>query len=181
LILKESSNNVKFNYFCKYCKTNPSKGGDVIQTDEGIVQFSLDPVVKKPITHGKCAGVNVQAKSLTTYFADMTFCNYPQLLLIFPERQTQVETMGKKSTQASHQELPFKEVITLKPHADNTDQQEVSYTLIAFTVFSESCGRGHYKVYCKKGDTEWYLFDDDKTAKKRGEITLINTKENIVA
>ncbi len=153
----------------------------MIQTDEGIVQFSLDPVVKKPITHGKCAGVNVQAKSLTTYFADMTFCNYPQLLLIFPERQTQVETMGKKSTQASHQELPFKEVITLKPHADNTDQQEVSYTLIAFTVFSESCGRGHYKVYCKKGDTEWYLFDDDKTAKKRGEITLINTKENIVA
>ena len=98
LILKESSNNVKFNYFCKYCKTNPSKGGDVVQTDEGIVQFYLDPVVKKPITRGKGAGVNVQAKSLTMYFADMTFCNYPQLLLIFPERQTQVETMGKKST-----------------------------------------------------------------------------------
>jgi hypothetical protein len=57
----------------------------------------------------------------------------------------------------------------------------VSYTLIAFTVFSESCGRGHYKVYCKKGDTEWYLFDDDKTTKKHGEIALINTKENIVA
>ena len=68
LILKESSNNVKFNYFCKYCKTNPSKGGDVVQTDEGIVQFYLDPMVKKPITRGKGAGVNVQAKSLTTYF-----------------------------------------------------------------------------------------------------------------
>ncbi len=51
---------------------NPSKGGDVVQTDEGIVQFSLDPVVKKPNTCGKGAGVNVQAKSLTTYFADMT-------------------------------------------------------------------------------------------------------------
>ncbi len=89
--------------------------------------------------------------------------------------------MGKKSTQASHQELRFEEVTTLKPHADNTDQQEVSYTLIGFTVFSESCRRGHYKVYCKKGDTEWYLFDDDKTTKKRGEIALINTKENIVA
>jgi hypothetical protein len=60
--------------------------------------FSLDPVVKKPITRGKGAGVNVQAKSLTTYFADMLFCNYPQLLLIFPECQTQVETIGKKST-----------------------------------------------------------------------------------
>jgi ubiquitin C-terminal hydrolase len=152
----------------------------VVQTDEGIVQFSLDPVVKKPITRGKGAGVNVQAKSLTTYFEDMTFCNYPQLLLIFPEHQTQVETMGKKSTQASHQELRFKEVITLKPHADNIDQQEVSYTLIAFTVFSESCGCGHYKVYCKKGDTEWYLFHDDKTTKKHGEIALINTKKNIV-
>ncbi len=89
--------------------------------------------------------------------------------------------MGKKSTRASHQELRFEEVITLKPHADNTDQQEVSYTLIAFTVFSESRGRGHYKVYCKKGDTERYLFDDDKTTKKHGEIALINTKENIVA
>ncbi len=121
LILKESSNNVKFNYFCKYCKMNPSKGGDVVQTDEGIVQFYLDSMVKKPITCGKGASVNVQAKSLTTYFADMTFCNYPQLLLIFPECQTQVETMGKKSTQASHQELHFEEVITLKPHADNTD------------------------------------------------------------
>jgi hypothetical protein len=98
LILKESSNNDKFNYFCKYYKTNPSKGGDVVQTDEGIVQFYLDLVVKKPITHGKGAGINVQAKSLTTYFADMTFCNYPQLLIIFPEHQTQVETMGKKST-----------------------------------------------------------------------------------
>ena len=67
----------------------------MVQTDEGIVQFYLDPVVKKPITCGKGAGVNVLAKSLTTYFADMTLCNYPQLLLIFPERQTQVETMGK--------------------------------------------------------------------------------------
>ncbi len=57
----------------------------------------------------------------------------------------------------------------------------MSYTLIAFTVFSESRRRGHYKVYCKKGDTEWYLFDDDKTTNKRGEIALINTKENIVA
>ncbi len=70
----------------------------MVQTDESIVQFSLDPMVKKPITHGKGARINVQAKSLTTYFADMIFCNFPQLLLIFPERQTQVETMGKKST-----------------------------------------------------------------------------------
>jgi hypothetical protein len=155
---------------------NPSKGGDVVQTDVGIVQFYLDPVVKKPITCGKGAGVNVQAKSLTTYFADMIFCNYPQLLLIFPEHQTQMETKGEKSTRASHQELRFEEVITLKPHADNRDQQEVSYPLIAFTVFSESRGRGHYKVYCKKGDTEWYLFDDDKTTKKRGEIALIIQK-----
>jgi hypothetical protein len=84
--------------------------------------------------------------------------------------------MGKKTTRASHQELHFEEVITLKPHADNTDQQEVSYTFIAFTVFSKSHGRGHYKVYCKKGDTEWYLFDDDKTTKKRGEIALIIQK-----
>ncbi len=122
----------------------------MVQTDEGIFQFYLDPVVKKPIICGKGAGINVPVKSLTTYFADMTYCNYPQLLLIFPERQTQVETMGKKSTQASHQELHFENIITLKPHADNTDQQEVSYTLIVFTVFSESCGRGHYKVYLQK-------------------------------
>ncbi len=54
-------------------RQTPSKGGDVVQTDEGILQFYLDPVVKKPITHGKGAGVNVQAKSLTMYFADMTF------------------------------------------------------------------------------------------------------------
>ncbi len=50
-----------------------------------------------------------------------------------------------------------------------------------FSVFSECRRRGHYKVYCNEGDTEWYLFDDDKTTKKRGEIALINTKENIVA
>jgi hypothetical protein len=92
----------------------------------------LDPMVKKPITCGKGAGINVQAKSLTTNFADMTFCNYPQLLLIFPERRTQVETMGKKSTWASHQELHFKEVITLKPHADNTDQQDTAAEMIQF-------------------------------------------------
>jgi hypothetical protein len=110
----------------------------------------------------------------------MTFCNYPQLLLISPERQTQVETMGEKTTQASHQELLFEEVLTLKPHADNTDQQDVSYTLIAFTVFSESHGRGHYKAYCKKGYTEWYLFNDEKITKKRGGFGMISTKENIV-
>jgi hypothetical protein len=51
--------------------------------------------VKKPITRGKGASVNVQAKSLTTYFADMTFCNYPQLLLIFPEHQTKWKQWGK--------------------------------------------------------------------------------------
>ncbi len=57
----------------------------------------------------------------------------------------------------------------------------MSYTLIAFTVFSESCGRGHYKVYCKKGDTVWYLFDDDKTIKKSGDIALRYKNENIFA
>jgi len=56
----------------------------------------------------------------------------------------------------------------------------VSYTLIAFTVFSDSCGHGHYKAYCKKGDTgDWYLFDDENITKKRGDIALISTKGNI--
>ena len=57
--------------------------------------------------------------------------------------------------------------------------QEVSYTLIAFTVFSESPRQGHYKAYCKKGDTEWYLFNDEKITKKRGDITKFTTKDNI--
>ena len=109
------------------------------------------------------------------------FCNFPHLLLVFPQRQTHVETMGEQSTQASHQELNFKEVITLKPHADNTDQQEVSYTLIAFTVFSESCTCMHYRVYCQKGDTDWYLFDDDKITKKRHGNTSITKRNNIAA
>ncbi len=56
----------------------------------------------------------------------------------------------------------------------------MSYTLIAFTVFSESHGRGHYKAYCKKGYTEWYLFNDEKITKKRGDIAMITTKENKV-
>jgi hypothetical protein len=100
LILTESSNDVKFNYSCKY---SPSEGGDKVETNEGIVQFSLDPMPKQQtITRGKGARVNVDAKSLTSYLSEMTFCNYPQLLLIFPECQTQVEMMGKKTTQASH-------------------------------------------------------------------------------
>ena len=82
LILKESSNNVKFNYSCKYC---PSEGADVVETNEGIVQFSLDPI-KQPNTRGKGAGVNFHAKSLRMYLSEMTFCNYPQLLLMYPER-----------------------------------------------------------------------------------------------
>jgi hypothetical protein len=132
---------------------------------------------EQPITRRKGAGVNVQAKSLTTYLSGMRFCNYPQLLLIFPERQTQVEMMGEKTTQASHRALLFEEVLILKPHAENTDQQVVEYTLIAFTVFSESHGRGHYKAYCKKGDKGgWYLFDDEKITKKHGDIAKITSK-----
>ena len=177
LILKESNNNVKFNYSCKYC---PSEGGDVVETNEGIVQFSVDPMPEQPITRGKGASRNVHPKSLTTYLSGMRFCNFPQLLLIFPERQTQVEMMEKKTTQAIHRALLFEEVLILKPHAENTDQKEVQYTLIAFTVFSESHGRGHYKAYCKKGYTEWYLFNDEKITKKRGNIAMITTKENIV-
>jgi hypothetical protein len=174
LILKESNNNVKFYYSCKY---SPSEGADVVQTNEGIVQFALDPMPKQPITRRKGAGVNVQAKSLTTYLSGMRFCNYPQLLLIFPELQTQVEMMEKKTTQASHRALLFEEVLILKPHAENTDQQVVEYTLIAFSVFSESHGRGHYKAYCKKGDKGgWYLFDDEKITKKHGDIAKITSK-----
>ena len=178
LILTESSNDVKFNYSCKY---SPSEGGDVVETNEGIVQFALDPMPKQQtITRGKGARVNVDAKSLTSYLSEMTFCNYPQLLLIFPERQTQVEMMGKKTTQASHRALLFEEELILKPHADNTDQEYMSYTLIAFTVFSESHGRGHYKAYCKKEDTsDWYLFDDEKITKKRGDVETLTTKGNI--
>jgi hypothetical protein len=86
----------------------------------------------------------------------------------------------KKTTQASHQALLFEEELILKPHADNTDQEDMSYTLIAFTVFSDSHGRGHYKAYCKKGDTgDWYLFDDENITMKRGDIAMITTKGNI--
>jgi len=84
--------------------------------------------------------------------------------------------MKKKTTQASHRALLFEEVLILKPHAENTDQQPVEYTLIAFTVFSESQGHGHYKAYCKKKDTgDWYLFNDEKITKKHGDFTKITT------
>jgi hypothetical protein len=178
LILKESNNNVKFNYSCKYC---PSEGGDVVETNEGIVQFSVDPMPEQPITRGKGASRNVHPKSLTTYLSGMRFCNFPQLLLIFSERQTQVEMMEKKTTQAIHRALLFEEVLILKPHAENTDQKEVQYTLIAFTVFSESHGRGHYKAYCKKDDIGgWCLCDDEKITKKRFDFAMMTTKGNIV-
>ena len=74
----------------------------MVETNEGIVQFPLDPMPEQRITRGKGAGVNVQAKNLTMYLSEMRFCNYPQLLLIFPQRQTSVELMGEKTTQASH-------------------------------------------------------------------------------
>ncbi len=149
LILKESEScsNVYFNYFCNY------ECGDIVDSQEGIVQFYLDPAVKKAKRRGKGVVGNVQAKSLLMYIADLRFKNFPQLLIVTLQCQTYVEMSGKPSTQASHQELHFIEVITLKPHVGNPDKQEVSYTLIAFTVFSESWGQGHYKVYCKKGDT----------------------------
>jgi len=76
--------------------------------------------------------------------------------------------------------LLFEEELILKPHADNTDQEDMSYTLIAFTVFSESQGRGHYKAYCKKEDTgDWYLFDDEKITKKCFDFATMTTKGNI--
>ncbi len=152
----------------------------MVETNEGIVQFTLDPMPEQQITRGKGAGVNVQAKNLTVYLSEMRFCNYPQLLLIFPQRQAQVEWMGEETTQASHQALLFEEVLILKPHAGNTDQE---YILIAFTVFSESHWRGHYKAYCKKekGDTcGWYLFDDEKITQKRVDFATMTTNGNIV-
>jgi hypothetical protein len=131
------------------------------------------------ITRGKGAGVNVQAKNLTVYFSEMRICNYQQLILIFPQCQTQVELMGEKTTQASHQALLFEEVLILKQHAGITDQE---YTLIAFTVFSESCERRHKKAYCKKekGDTGgWHLFDDEKITKKSFDFAMMTTTRNI--
>ena len=153
----------------------------MVETNEGIVQFPLDPMPKQRITRGKGAGVNFEAKNLTMYLSEMRFCNYPQLLLIYPQRQTSVELMGEKTTQANHRALLFEEVIILKPNAGNTDQ---AYTLIAFTVFSEINGCAHYKAYCKKekGDTGgWYLFDDDKVIEKRKNVDFatMTSKGNI--
>jgi len=178
LILKEWNNNDKFNYFCEYC---PLEGGDVVETNEGIVQFPLDPMPEQRITRGKGAGVNVQAKNLTMYLSEMRFCNYPQLLLIFPQRQTSVELMGEKTTQANHRALLFEEVLILRPRAGNTEQ---AYTLIEFTVFSDSNGRAHYKAYCKKekGDTGgWYLFNDENVTHKRKHVdfAMMTSKGNI--
>ena len=177
-MLKEWNNNDNFNYSCEYC---PSEGADVVETNEGIVQFPLDPMPQQRITRGKGAGVNFQAKNLTMYLSEMRFCNYPQLLLICPQRQTSVELMGEKTTQANHRALLFEEVLILKPNAGNTDQ---AYTLIAFTVFSEIKGCAHYKAYCKKekGDTGgWYLFDDDKVIEKRKNVDFatMTSKGNI--
>jgi hypothetical protein len=187
LLLKELRNNVSFNYGCKHFKMNPSEGGmveDVMveSIEGGIVQFALDPVFKKAKTHRKGASVNVQTKSLQMYIADLTFSVFPHLLLVNPICQIQMETKVPKrqtvpTTQISHQGLHFNEAITLKPHVDNPDQQEVPYTLIVFTVFSED--PDHYRVYCK-GETEWYLFNDDNTIKKPGDIALRYGEENIL-
>ncbi len=175
LILKEleSRPNVNFNYFCNY------EGGGIDDFWEGIVQLFFDPAVKQAKHRGgKGAVGNVQAKSLSTFMADLRFKNFPQLLIVNPQRQTQSE----QSTHASFQELHFVEVITLKPHADNPDQQEVSYTLIAFTLFSEKRrGQGHFTVYCKKGDKVWYLFDDDRITRKGENIAMKHKTEKILA
>jgi hypothetical protein len=176
LILNEWNNKDNSNYSCKY---RPSEGADVVETNEDIVQFLLDPMPQQRITRGKGAGVNVRAKNLTEYLSEMRFCNYPQLLLICPQRQTSVELMGEKTTQANHRALLFEEVLILRPHAGNTDQ---AYTLIAFTVFSEINECAHYKAYCKKekGDTGgWYLFDDEKITKKSFDFATMTTKGNI--
>ena len=163
LILKESESrpNVKFKYFCNY------EGGGIYDFGQGIFQFPLDPAVKssKPSTsiEGKGAVGNVKPKSLSQYMRDSRFKNFPQLLIVNPQRQTS----WKQHTHASYQELHFEEDITLKPHADNIDQEDASYTLIAFSLFDEKKGgQGHYTVYCKNGNKVWYLFDDDKTTKK---------------
>ena len=158
LILKEleSRPNVKFKYFCNY------EGGGIDDFGQGIFQFPLDPAVKssKPSTsiEGKGAVGNVKPKSLSQYMRDSRFKNFPQLLIVNPQRQTS----WKQRTHASYQELHFDENITLKPHADNLDQQEASYTLIAFSLFDEKKGgQGHYTVYCKNGNKVWYLFNDE--------------------
>jgi hypothetical protein len=87
--------------------------------------------------------------------------------------------MGKKTTQSNYRALLFEEVLILRPRAGNTEQ---AYTLIAFTVFSDSNGRAHYKAYCKKekGDTGgWYLFNDEKIIHKRIDFEKMISKENI--
>ncbi len=84
MILKESESrsNVCFNYFCNY------EGGDIVDSQEGIVQFYLDPAVKKAKHRGKGVVGNVQAKSLLTYIADLRFKTFPQLLIVTPQHQT---------------------------------------------------------------------------------------------
>jgi hypothetical protein len=168
LLLKESSNNVHFNYVCKYFN------GMVQSVEGGIVQFPLDLVLRRKKTRGKDADVQDPIKSLKKYIADMSFSNFPSLLLVNPSRQVQNETKAQKrqkgtTTQVTLQELIFEEAITLKPHPVNPDGQDAPYTLVAFTVFSED--PYHYRVYCK-GPTGWYLFDDDNTTEMPGEIAL---------
>ncbi len=47
---------------------------------------------------------------------------------------------------------------------------------VSITCYTPPCVHGEIH----QQPIEWYLFNDDKTTKKRGEIALILTKENIV-
>ena len=99
---------------------------------------------------GKVQGVNVQAKSLTTYFADMTFCNYPQLLLMYPQRQTQVETMGKKLLKQVIKNC-FLRKYSSSSHMLTTQTNKRCHTLSLCLLFSlKVAGTGTTRYIAKK-------------------------------
>ncbi len=169
LVLVEWNINVNINYNCKY--------EDVIENNLPGLNIYLDVVGKKRKTQRKGAVVNVNAKYLTTIIAGIKFHEFPNPLLIFPQRNAQVEMRQKISTGVTHQKLHFEEVISLKPHEDNPVSEDVTYTLCAVVVYTASSAP-HYKVYCKN-TTELYLFDDGDTTEKHGGIALMNQKENL--
>jgi hypothetical protein len=84
LVLVEWNLNVVINYNCKY--------EDVMgENNLPGLNIYLDVVGKKPKTRGKGAIVDVNAKYLTTIIAGIKFHEFPHLLLIYPQRNAQVE------------------------------------------------------------------------------------------
>lgn len=153
---------------CFGCGYNSQKDEDIFQL---YLDIPYDDANGTNLTVYNCLNKYIKPESLCGYKCDKCDNKDETKKALLPINFGNNVVFVIKQYQTSYRRIALKtlETINLGDYLfdkyNKKQRIEKKYNLVGAILHSGSMAGGHYRAICKRGDTAWYLFDDENVEK----------------